>query len=153
MLLDDEVASMLNPGPFSVVVCTRDAEKRPDIVRGWGARLLDDRQTVEVFVGREPARRLVENLRDNGEIAMAICLVTTYQTLQLKGICTDVGEPEAPDLERVRASIDGFVTGVAEVGMPPSASRGVAVSDVVRVRFRASAVFDQTPGPGAGRPR
>lgn len=153
MELDDEVASFLQPGPLSVVVCTRDAEKRPDVVRGWGPRVLDDRATIEVFVGRGPAWKLVENVRDNGAMALAVSLVTTYQTVQLKGKCVEVGEPEECDFEHIRSHVDGFVAGIDDIGMSGPAARGAAVTDVIKLRFRPESIFDQTPGPEAGKPR
>jgi hypothetical protein len=151
--IDDEVVTFLEPGPFSVIVAVCDARLTPETVRGWGTRLSDDRLTIEVFVGREPARRLVACLRERNAMAVAIANVTTYQAIQLKGRCLDVGEPDETDRARVRAHGDAFVAGLGRVGIGEHAARGMLALDVVRIRFAPDRLFDQTPGPGAGSRR
>jgi hypothetical protein len=150
MNIDDEVASYLRPGPFSVVIATCDDQQTPDAVRAWGPRLLDDRSTIEFFVGREAARKLLENLSMNRAIAMAVANMTTYQTVQLKGQCTEVGQPEPGDLEWILAHNEAFAAIVPLVGVAEAAARGLMVTDVIRLRFVPDSLFDQTPGPEAG---
>ena len=150
MEIDDELATFMQPGPFSVIVATCDAQRVPETIRAWGQRVLDDRQTIELFVGRQPARRLMENLRSNDSMAVAIANVTTYQALQLKGRCIAVGEAKPEDHARIRAHGAAFVAGAALVGIPEQAARGILVSDVIRLRFVPEVLFDQTPGPEAG---
>jgi hypothetical protein len=153
MEIDDELAVYLRPGPLSVIIATCDAERTPDVVRGWGSHILDDCGAVEFFVGREPARKLVENLRHNSAMSVAVCNVSTFQALQLKGKCIEIGEPSLEDTERIRDHVDQFVVGVLQVGMAEAVSRALAVSDVIRLRFVPDLLFDQTPGPEAGKQR
>jgi len=153
MQIDDELATYLQPGPFSVIVAGCDASLTPETVRAWGPRLLADGRTIEVFVGREPAKRLVEILRVRGAMAMAIANVTTYQALQLKGECVEIGEAGDGDRARVRAHGEAFVSGLQLVGISEEGARGILVSDVIRLRFVPETLFTQTPGPEAGVPR
>jgi len=153
MTIDDELAAYLTPGPFSVIVAACDGRLTPETVRAWGTRLLEDRRTIDVFVGREPARRLVDDLRGQGAMAMAIANVTTYQAVQLKGRCTDIGEADESDRRRVRAHGEAFVDGLCRVGIGERAARGILVSDIVRLRFVPEHLFNQTPGPDAGTSR
>jgi hypothetical protein len=153
MDIDNELATYLQPGPFSVIVAACDTRLTPETVRAWGTRLLDDRHTIEVLVGREPARRLVDNLRARSAMAMAIANLTTYQAIQLKGRCTDIGEADESDRRRVQVHGEAFVAGLQLVGIGERAARGILVSDVVRLRFVPEQLFNQTPGPGAGTSR
>jgi hypothetical protein len=153
MEIDDEIATFLRPGPFSVVIATRDADRTPDVVRGWAPQINADCGAIDVFVGREPARRLIDNVNDNGAMALAVCNVNTFQALQLKGTCTEIGEPSTEDSERVRDHIDQFAVSVAQIGFSEQAMRAVGVSDVIRLRFVPDFLFDQTPGPEAGKAR
>jgi hypothetical protein len=150
MQIDDELATFLQPGPFSVIVAACDASLAPETVRGWGTRLLDDRRTIDVVVGREAAQRLVAILRVRATMAMAIANVTTYQAIQLKGQCVEIGEAEDADRTRMRAHGEAFVSGLQLVGISEEGARGVLVSDVVRLRFVPDRLFTQTPGPEAG---
>lgn len=153
MVIDDELATFLEPGPFSVVVAACDADLMPETVRAWGPRLSADRESIEVCVGRAPARRLVEDLRAGGTMAMAIANVTTYQAIQFKGRCVDIGEADAAASDRVRAHGEAFVAGLARMGIGERGARGILVSDVIRLRFVPDRLFNQTPGPDAGVPR
>ena len=150
MEIDDELATYLQPGPFSIIVATCDENLVPEAVRAWGPKVLEDRQTIELLVGRAPARRLVENLSKSSAMSVSIANVTTYQTLQLKGLCVGIDEPESEDSSRIRVHNDAFVASLALVGVSPEAGRGTTVSDAIRLRFVPEALFDQTPGPGAG---
>lgn len=153
MDLDDELATFLEPGPFSVIVAACDGNLTPETVRGWGTRLSGDRRSIDVFVGREPARRLLEDLRAAGAMAVAIANVTTYQAVQLKGRWAGVDEADDDGRARVRRHGEAFVAGLGRVGIGEQAARGVLVSDVVRLRFVPDRLFNQTPGPDAGVPR
>jgi len=150
MQIDDELAAYLQPGPFSCIVASADPELRPETVRGWGLRMHGDRSAIDIFVGREPSRRLRDNLSKNNAMALAIANVTTYQTVQLKGKCVAIGEPSVADLLRVHAHGEGFVRGVQLVGVSEHAARGSLVADVVKLILDPEALFDQTPGPEAG---
>ena len=153
MQIDDELATYLTPGPFSIIVAAADLDRTPETVRGWGAALLRDHRTIDVCVGRAPARRLVQILHRRDRVAMAIANVTTYQALQLKGHCVEIGEAEDADRARVRAHGEAFVAGLQRVGMSEACARGMLVSDVIRLRIVPDALFNQTPGPDAGMQR
>ena len=153
MEIDDEIATFLRPGPFSVVIASTDNERTPDVVRGWAPHILEDCGAIEVFVGREPSLKMVENLRANGVMALSIANVTTFQALQLKGRCTEIGEPEPEDAEHVSDHVDQIAVGAAQLGFSEAAMRALGVRDVIRVRFVPDFLFDQTPGPEAGKQR
>jgi hypothetical protein len=153
MQIDDELATYLRPGPYSVIVAACDDSLSPEVVRAWGTRLLDDGRTIDVCVGREPGRRLAAVLGKRGAMALSIANVTTYQALQLKGTCLEIGVADEADRDRVRTHGAAFVAGVKSVGISERAARGCLVTDVVRLRFAPELLFDQTPGPDAGAPR
>ena len=153
MQVDDELATYLRPGPYSVIVAACGANLAPEAVRGWGTRLLEDGSTIDVFVGREPAHRLVSALSQRKAMALSVANVTTYQALQLKGTCLEIGVADEADRARVRTHFEAFVAGVKRVGISEQAARGTLVTDVIRLRFAPDQLFDQTPGPDAGTPR
>ena len=72
--------------------------------------------------------------------------------MQVKGVVTVVREPEAADLERVERHVRSFVAEAERIGAPVELSRRMFVrSGLVAVGFSIDEVFDQTPGPTAGR--
>jgi len=63
-----------------------------------------------------------------------------------------VGEPEAADLERVERHVRSFVAEAERIGAPAELSQRMFVgTGLVAVQFSIDEVFDQTPGPTAGR--
>jgi hypothetical protein len=72
--------------------------------------------------------------------------------VQVKGVASRVAEPEAADLERVGRHVRSFVEEAERIGAPAELSRRMFVgTGLVAVGFSIDEVFDQTPGPTAGR--
>jgi hypothetical protein len=93
-----------------------------------------------------------ENLERNGAVAVGFSPPTIARAVQVKGVATRVGEPEAADLERVERHLLSFIVEAERVGAPPELSRRMFTSaDLVAFEFSIDEVFDQTPGPTAGR--
>jgi hypothetical protein len=70
----------------------------------------------------------------------------------VKGVAAVVGEPEAADLERVERHVRSFVAECGRVGVPAEvAQRMFMGTGLVSIQFSFDEVFDQTPGPTAGR--
>ena len=153
MEIDDELATYLQPGPFSVMVANADSGLRPEVVRAWAPCVSSDGQSIAVCVGRRAAGRLLRNLRGDGRLALSICNVTSYQSLQLKGRCVEIGEADPEDLARLWEHQEAFVAGVQQTGLREQAARGLLVSDVIRLLFIPESLYDQTPGPEAGAAR
>ena len=133
----------------TVYVATRDADLQPEAGFAWAPRLISPDE-LEVFVDREPAAKIVANLRENKQVAITLSSPITYRSLQMKGYCVDVREPtseDAPWVERHRTMVTETLRAR---GMPAHVSRTYYSRDVVKLRCIIEARFDQTPGPGAG---
>lgn len=152
-----ELKAFLESG-VSVVVGTRDSGLVPEITRAWGPRVGRGRQSVSLCIALAGSGRTVDNLRDNGRVAAAFCLPTNYKTIQLKGRCIETLQPNRQDLSAIRRHRDSFARSTQGIGVPKSFTealwqRELTESPVmVKIRFVAEQVFDQTPGPDAGLP-
>ena len=156
--IDDELKAFLESGP-SVIVGTRDVGLAPEITRAWGPRVSEDRRSVSVCVPLATSAKTLDNLADNGRIALACALPTTVKSLQLKGTCIETSEPDAADLAAVREHREVFASRNERIGVPRHMvetlwRRELETSPVlVKIRFVPEQAFDQTPGPDAGSPR
>lgn len=135
----------------AVVVGTRDAELTPETCRAWGPRVLADGRSVELLVDRAPAARTLANLAQNG-LAAVNFVDDTYRAVQLKGRCAEAGEADTCDRERAERHHARYARALARFGLDPGISRLHWSTDVVKLRLSVAALFDQTPGPAAGRP-
>ena len=150
-VLDPAVVEFIQGG-VAVGVATRDADLRPEFARGWGPEVSADRRSLRVCVSAPEGSRMRANLEGNGAVAVGFSPPTIARAVQVKGIATAVAEPEAADLERVERHSRSFVAEAARIGAPVEIARRMFVrTGLVAVQFSVDEVFDQTPGPTAGR--
>jgi Pyridoxamine 5'-phosphate oxidase len=149
--LDPEVVEFIHGG-VAVGVATRDDDLRPEFARGWGPEVSADGRSMTLCVSAPEGSRVRANLERNGAVAVGFSPPTIARAVQVKGVATVVGEPEAADLERVERHARSFVTEAERVGAPAELSRRLFVgTGLVAVEFSIDEMFDQTPGPTAGR--
>ena len=155
MEVDEELRALIEGG-CAIVIGTRDAHLSPEIARGWGARLLPDRRTIEVCIGLPSGRRTLSNLADNGQIAVTCVRPSDYRQVQIKSGDVETLDPTPDDRAWVERHRDAFRREVAEVGIAAELCHGFWSHDVpaalVKLRIVLAHAFDQTPGPDAGRP-
>lgn len=154
--IGEEMKTFLE-GPVSVLVGTRDSRSIPEITRAWGPRVSEDRKRVSLCVPLATGRKTLDNLESNGEIAVAFALPTNYRTIQLKGRLASTGEPDRTDLSAVDRHREAFANVNESLGQPREHIEAFWQAEIetspilVRILFVPRQVFDQTPGPGAGR--
>lgn len=154
--IGDELKTFLE-GPVSVLVGTRDSRRVPEITRAWGPRVSEDRRRVSLCVPVATSRKTLDNLEANGEIAATFSLPTNYRTFQLKGRHAVATEPDSTDLEAVERHRDAFAMVNARLGQSRREVEAFWRGEIetsaalVKIFFAPEQVFDQTPGPSAGK--
>lgn len=139
-------------GGVAVSVATRDAELRPTFARGWGPLVADDGQTVTVCVTAPLGSATRANLEENGAMAIGLSPPTIARALQVKGSAVELREPSPAQLERAERHLEAFSAEARTLGYPPELVRRLySPLDFVSVTLSIDEVFDQTPGPSAGK--
>jgi hypothetical protein len=150
-VLDAEMVGFIHGG-VAVGVATRHGDLRPEFARGWGPEVSADGRSLTLCVSAPEGSRMRANLMGNGAVAVGFSPPTIARAVQVKGVAMVMGEPEAADLERVERHVRSFVAEAERIGAPPELSRRMFVREgLVAVQFSIDEVFDQTPGPTAGR--
>jgi len=150
-VLDVGVVEFIHGG-VAVGVATRDDVLRPEFARGWGPEVSADGRSLRLCVAAPEGSRMRANLEQNGAVAVGFSPPTIARALQVKGVASRVDEPEAADLERVGRHVRSFVAEAARIGAPEELSLRMFVgTGLVAVELSVDEVFDQTPGPTAGR--
>ena len=154
--IGEELKTFLE-GPVSVLIGTRDSRLVPEITRAWGPRVSEDRRRISLCVPLATSRKTLDNLEANGEIAATCSLPTNYRTFQLKGRHAAAAEPDPADVEAVERHRDAFAMVNDRVGQPRRQVEAFWQGEIetsaalVKIFFAPEQVFDQTPGPGAGK--
>jgi len=149
--LSAELAAFVQSG-VAVSVATRDGDLRPAFTRAWGPQLSDDGESLALCVIAPPGSPTRANLEANGAIAIGFSPPTIARAVQLKGVAIEVREPEPDELESAERHLDAFCVETEAIGYPAERTRRLyRPSDFASVTLSIDEVFDQTPGPGAGR--
>src|SRR5690606_20202292 len=93
----------------------------------------------------------VADMQDNGRVAVCFVDVINLRSVQLKGRCVEVGDPDPGDWSWIDRHHDAFADAVAIIGYPKQVIRHLWSTQVVKIRFVVEDFFNQTPGPEAGR--
>jgi len=152
-LLDEANAAFIQHR-VNINVAARDAHNMPAVTRAFGCRVSADRRSVTVFISSAWAATVLNDLQDNGAIAVVIGRPTTHETLQLKGKLESISPLSNADRDAIAAYRASFVAELGSAGYNPGFAGtvvGGAVGDCVAVSFEPSSIFVQTPGPQAGR--
>lgn len=131
-----------------------NAQRRPSTCRGFAARVWPDRRRVTVYVRRPEALQLLQDVVAQDRLAVVLCLPETEVSIQLKGRQVGIAAATEEEMPRIRDYCARFVDGVTRLGFERAfaeAYMAVAPQEMVALSFTVDAVFDQTPGPLAGR--
>lgn len=138
-------------GPVLMTLGTRDAANRPMVARGSGGRPTDDGARVLIAVSASLWPETVANLADNGMLAATFVRPDDYRAFQVKGraVLRAAGSEDAAAaadyVRRTRAVL-------RDLGVPlPMVDYWLTDRDVTIAELTADCVFEQTPGPRAGR--
>ena len=138
----------------SIMVGSRDAERRPHLLRAVGCRLSGDRRRLALLVPEGSSGEVLNDLRDNGRIAVVFSQPTSNRTLQLKGNDATVAPCGPDDAALADRYVQGFVEEIGRLGFDARLAHTILSRDeaLVAVHFTIAEAFEQTPGPSAGHP-
>jgi hypothetical protein len=148
--ISEELRRFLEGG-VSILVATRDARLRPTATRATGLGVTGSAE-LWILLPHATAARALADLRQNGEVAISCSSPLDFRTVQLKGRCVEIGEPDAEDRARSAAWPAAFAAAIARFGMTRQQARNLWMAGGARVRVAVEAAYRQTPGPGAGGP-
>jgi hypothetical protein len=150
-MIDRELAAFLQEG-VGIHIATRNDARQPNGARAIAVSVEGDGTHLVVYVARVAAARILPDLEANRQAAVSFGRPIDDRACQVKGEFT--GARDATDDERatVLAQWDGFLGSLEKIGIPRAATRTWVTWPAVAIRLRANALFNQTPGPGAGAP-
>jgi hypothetical protein len=150
-MIDTQLAAFLEEG-VGIHIATRNEARQPNGARAIAVRVEADGEHLVVYVARVAAARILPDLEANGQAAVGFGRPIDDRACQVKGVF--VGARDATDDERpkVLAQWDGFLGSLERIGIPRVATKEWVTWPAVAIRVKANALFNQTPGPGAGAP-
>ena len=152
--LTDEHCAFIT-GSVSVIVGSRGSTLQPSVMRAVGVRLLEDESALKIYLERSRSRTLLDHVAAHGHVAVVFSRPTTHETLQVKSrharLASDIDDADWAAIvhygPRLAAEIASLGFSAAFCGALLACQR----EDAVALWLQPEAVYDQTPGPVAGR--
>jgi hypothetical protein len=149
--LSPEQAAFLQ-GPVSINVASTGSDGWPVVCRAQGCSVARDRRSVTLLLS---ARQASAVLAANGAIAAVFSRPASHATLQIKAR----GATRVPLTAAHRACHARYRSRLGDelgsLGYGSDLVQGLKLmlssSDLVALRLSPDVIFDQTPGPDAGR--
>jgi hypothetical protein len=145
----DEHAQAFFESACGLVVGLADADRRPYAQRGWGVRVVDGRLRVMVSGDDEHLAALAT---PGATIAVTGADVRTLRGLQAKGHVVALGPVAPADHAHMLRHCDELFDTIVELdGIPRQLVERMRPGTFAVCEIEVESLFDQTPGPGAGR--
>lgn len=148
--LPAEVVEFIESGVVGYVA-TRDGDLAPSSTLVMGAHVAADGTTVTLLIPMAVQEKLSANLREAPVIAATFTRPITNQSVQIKGTVTSAGPANEDHRVHQLRYLAALEEQLSLVGVPRSAVRRFVAWPALAVDLNLTAVFEQTPGPAAGR--
>jgi Pyridoxamine 5'-phosphate oxidase len=149
-MLTAELAAFIEAGQV-VHIGTRNEQLDATGMLAVAATVDAERTHVTVFLPPEGADEVLANLRANGQVALCFARPLDERACQVKGVFVEMRRATAKDRRAVEAQWEHALQQLEQIGYL-RALHAHAAWPCLAVRVRATDVFNQTPGPGAGAP-
>jgi hypothetical protein len=148
-MIQGSLAAFLQEG-VGIHIATRNAALDPNGTRALAVKVEDDGRHLVVYVAGVAAARILSDLEDNGQAAVGFARPIDDKACQVKGLFLAVRDASDDERPFIARQWDGFLASLEQIGIPRAATRAWITWPAVAIRLRVNALFDQTPGPGAG---
>jgi hypothetical protein len=148
-MIDRELAAFFQEG-LAIQVGTRNERLEPNGVRAVALTVNPAGTHVVVYVPTVAAKQILPDLKDNGQAAIVLVRPTDEKSSQIKGVFEAAHEATDDEREIVLSQWGQLLEYFAAVGLPPIAVQSWITWPCVGIRLRVTALFNTTPGPGAG---
>jgi len=153
LVLDARQAGFLL-GPVSMNVASRDAALTPSVARACGCRIAADGTRLTCFLSASRAAAVLRDLRAGAPVAIVFSRPQTHESVQIKAERAVIEALAPGDRELMLAYADAFVAECVALGYEEELMRGFfphVEDDALAVSFTPASMFEQTPGPNAGK--
>jgi hypothetical protein len=152
-MIPQEIITHVNTPGLAVVFGSADAQLQPKIGRAVAVKAEADGKTVSFIAPRAFFEAHKNNLRNKGQISLNATYPPTHRSLQFKGDCLEWTDASSDDKNYSENSIRTFHGILIQFFGEEAANHFLKydVKDLVHVKINVNEIYDQTPGPGAGK--
>jgi len=150
-MIDADLAAFVQQR-VGIHIGTRNQRFEPNGARALAVRVDDDRAHIVVYLAEVAAKRVLPDLEANGQAAVSVGRPIDDKACQIKGTFVSLRAASPEERAEIVAQFESFLTNLEEIGIPRRLAQRWPTWPCMAIRLKATAVFTQTPGPGAGEP-
>lgn len=143
--------SRINDGGLSMIVASVDERGMPSCCRAVGVRAIPDQTSITVWVPVATSQAVITNLASNPRVALVLSEPISHETLQVKGVSGTIRLAAPDEKELVRVQMEKLGAVLDQFGLPRRVTTRINRWPAFAIEISIEHVFDQTPGPHAGR--
>jgi hypothetical protein len=140
----------LDPG-LSIIVGAVDEHGQPSTCRAIAIDSRDDLETLTVFLPVATSHETIKNVATTKRLAVVATYPFDNSATQLKGRAIDARLASEAEGTFVRERLEAFTGSLRGFGVPRRIAASLAHWPAFAVTIRVEQIFEQTPGPNAGR--
>jgi hypothetical protein len=149
-MIDQQLAAFLHDG-VGIHIGTRNAQFEPNGARAISGRVDSDGKHLHVYIASVAAERVLPDLESNGFAAVVFARPIDERACQIKGTFVSVRPITDDERAYAAAQWNAFLGHLDYIGIPGvSAATWISTADLA-IRLKVTAIFEQTPGPDAGK--
>lgn len=152
--IDRTTADFLQGG-VAIDMAARDHRNIPRVGLAVACRVADDGERVTLLAAEHMNGRFLDAARATGLIAAVFCVASTHRAMQVKGVDVDIQRGGPADCALVDTVIERVLADWLPLGFPREMCMvhlDYQPDQLLAISFRPTALFQQTPGPHAGKP-
>jgi hypothetical protein len=141
-------------GGVAIDLAARDHRNVPWVARAIACRVAPDRRRLTVIFANRMIDRFVEAVQGTKMIAAVFCLPSTHRAVQIKGSDARIESAMLGDETLVERTIAAFAADIMKFGFSEEYARmemSYRPVELSAITFTPDAVYEQTPGPQAGK--
>jgi|SRR5271170_2968363 hypothetical protein len=153
-MLPDDIVEFLH-GPRVLALGTRSPKLRPAMARVLGVFADAATDRISLFLPNVQCEPHLTNLADNGMVALTAGEARSHKNYQFKGRVVEIRPSTASDAtirELYREKLIAYFRQDYFIPLPDNFFGDYISDPSTTITFRVLKIFNQTPGPNAGRP-
>jgi hypothetical protein len=145
-----QITRCLDAG-MSILVASVSPQNIPSCCRAIALTADEQVSSVTVYVPMAPSHETIHNVALTRRLAIAVSHPIDHCTIQLKGTTATARLARDDEKPFVKARLDAFADILDSIGIPATTTKNAAYWPAFAIEMRVEQVFEQTPGPNAGK--
>jgi hypothetical protein len=149
-MIPEKLVEFIHGNTF-IYIGARNEKLQTTCNRVLGAKVNPDGDSFTCFIPKAAADKLVSYLEACNKYVVAMATLPSYEAYQFKGTCTSIRDADNGELAQAQAYLDKMVAFTSQFGIPEEFFGSFAVDPSIAATIKVEEIYDQTPGPGAGK--